>query len=120
MKKLIIVSIVAVATLSCATLSGKKSKSLFNGKDLTGWHVDIPKMDNDPNLTSSFIVRDGLLVSLGTPRGHLITDEVHQNYRLDVQHELLLTGNVQSKTHTDLIYEAFFNPASGSEYRHYY
>ena len=43
-----------------------------------------------------------------------------KNYRLDVQHELLLTGNVQSKTHTDLIYEAFFNPASGSEYRHYY
>ena len=86
MKKLIIVSIVAVATLSCATLSGKKSVSLFNGKDLTGWHVDIPKMDNDPNVTSAFIVRDGLLVSLGTPRGHLITDKVYQNYQLEVQY----------------------------------
>jgi hypothetical protein len=86
MKKLIIVSIAAAATLSCATLSGKKSVSLFNGKDLTGWHVDIPKMDEDPNLKSAFIVRDGLLVSLGTPRGHLITDKIYQNYRLEVEY----------------------------------
>lgn len=86
MKKLIIVCIVAVATLSCATLSGKKSVSLFNGKDLAGWHVDIPKMDEDPNVTSAFIVRDGLLVSLGTPNGHLITDAVYENYRLEAQY----------------------------------
>ena len=86
MKKLTIVSIVATVTLSCATLSGKKSESLFNGKDLTGWHVDIPDMDKDPNLKSAFIVRDGLLVSLGTPRGHLITDAVFENYRLEVEY----------------------------------
>ncbi|MBN2316768.1 MAG: DUF1080 domain-containing protein [Sedimentisphaerales bacterium] len=86
MKKLIIVSLVAAASLSCATLSGKKSVSLFNGKDLTGWHADIPKMDNDPNATSAFIVRDGMLVSLGEPRGHLITDKVYQNYRLEVEY----------------------------------
>ena len=86
MKKLVIVSIVAVTTLSCATLSGKKSVSLFNGKDLAGWHVDIPKMDENPDLKGPFIVRDGLLVSLGTPRGHLITDEVYQNYRLEAEY----------------------------------
>jgi hypothetical protein len=86
MKKLIIVSIVAAATLSCATLSGKKSVSLFNGKDLTGWHADVPKMDNDPNVKSPFIVRDGMLVSLGTPPGHLITDKVYQNYRLEAEY----------------------------------
>jgi hypothetical protein len=67
MKKLIIVSIAAAATLSCTTLSQHRTISLFNGKDLTGWHVDVPKMDNDPNVKSPFIVRDGLLVSLGTP-----------------------------------------------------
>jgi hypothetical protein len=86
MKKLIFVSIIATTTLSCTTLSGKKSVSLFNGKDLAGWHVDIPKMDNDPNVKSAFIVRDGLLVSLGTPNGHLITDKVYQNYRLEAQY----------------------------------
>jgi len=85
MKKFIIVCM-AAATLSCATLPGKRSTSLFNGKDLTGWHVDVPKMVSDPSLESPFIVRDGLLVSLGTPRGHLITDAVHQNYRLEAQY----------------------------------
>ncbi len=86
MKKLIIVSIAAAAMLSCATLSKNQAISLFNGKDLTGWHVDVPKMDKDPNMQSPFIVRDGLLVSLGTPRGHLITDAVYQNYRLEAQY----------------------------------
>ncbi len=86
MKKFLIVSIIATATLSCATLSGNKSTSLFNEKDLTGWHVDIPDMDKDPNVTSAFIVRDGMLVSLGDPRGHLITDKVYQNYRLEVEY----------------------------------
>lgn len=86
MKNLIIVSIAAAATLSCATLSQNQTISLFNGKDLTGWHVDVPKMDKDPNLKSPFIVRDGLLVSLGTPNGHLISDAVYQNYRLETQY----------------------------------
>ncbi len=86
MKKRIIVSIVAAATLSCSSLPQRQSKSLFNGKDLSGWHVDIPKMDNDPNVKSAFIIRDGLLVSLGNPKGHLITDAVYQDYRLEVQY----------------------------------
>jgi hypothetical protein len=86
MKKLIIVSIAAAATLSCTTLCQHRTKSLFNGKDLAGWHVDVPKMDNDPNVKSPFIVRDGLLVSLGTPNGHLISDAVYQDYRLEAQY----------------------------------
>ena len=63
-----------------------KSKSLFNGKDLQGWHADVPDLDANPDGQSPFVVRDGLLVSLGTPRGHLITDAVYQNYRLEVQY----------------------------------
>ena len=63
-----------------------QSKSLFNGKDLAGWHIDVPDMDKDATLKTPFIVRNGLLVSLGTPEGHLITDAVYQNYRLEVQY----------------------------------
>ncbi|NOZ40019.1 MAG: DUF1080 domain-containing protein [Planctomycetes bacterium] len=59
-----------------------KSQSLFNGKDLTGWHVDVP----NPKGKKTFIVRDGLLVSLGKPQGHLITDAVFQDYRLEVEY----------------------------------
>ncbi len=62
------------------------SQSLFNGKDLEGWHVDVPEMDKNPAAKNPFIVRDGLLVSLGTPGGHLITDKQYQNYRLEVEY----------------------------------
>ena len=86
MKKLIIVSLLAVTSLSCQSLPFLDSDDLFNEKDLSGWHVDVPKMDNDPNVESPFIIRDEMLVSLGIPRGHLITDKVYQNYRLEVEY----------------------------------
>ncbi len=60
--------------------------NLFNGKDLTGWHMDVPEMDRDDNAKPPFIVRDGLLVSLGTPGGHLITDKSYQDYKLTVEY----------------------------------
>ncbi|WP_345242339.1 DUF1080 domain-containing protein [Nibrella saemangeumensis] len=63
-----------------------QTRSLFNGKDLSGWHVDVPAMDNNSSVRTPFIVRNGLLVSLGEPNGHLITDASHQNYRLEVQY----------------------------------
>ena len=86
MKKLTIVSIVVMTTLSCKSLPQRRSAELFNGLDLSGWHVDVPKMDKDPNVKSPFIVRDGLLVSLGTPNGHLISDAVYKDYRLEVDY----------------------------------
>jgi hypothetical protein len=64
----------------------QEPRSLFNGKDLTGWHADVPALDKDPDGTKPFVVRDGMLVSLGTPGGHLISDDEHANYRLDVQY----------------------------------
>ncbi len=60
--------------------------SLFNGKDLTGWHVDVPHRDNHPDAKPTFIVRDGMLVSLGNPQGHLITDKEYENFRLEVEY----------------------------------
>ena len=68
------------------TTAAPRTIDLFNGKDLTGWHVDIPKADNDSNLPASFIARDGLLVSQGRPQGHLITDRSFRNYRLVVEY----------------------------------
>jgi hypothetical protein len=84
MKKLLIVSII----LMCSIIwkSNAQTVSLFNGKDLKGWHADVPDMDKDATLKSPFIVREGMLVSLGKPGGHLITDNVYQNYRLEVEY----------------------------------
>lgn len=68
-----------------ASVDGK-SRSLFNGKDLTGWHVDVPEKDKNPEVKPTFIVREGLLVSLGQPNGHVITDASFENYRLEVEY----------------------------------
>jgi hypothetical protein len=72
---------------SCALKKTQpETLSLINGNDLTGWHVDVPAMDLNPDTLNPFIVRDGMLVSLGTPGGHLITDSVYQDYRLDIEY----------------------------------
>ena len=84
MKKYFIILII-VAFFSCKDRK-PATQSLFNGVDLTGWHIDVPAMDSNPDTITPFIVRDSMLVSLGTPGGHLITDSVYQNYRLDVEY----------------------------------
>lgn len=86
MKKTILISIIAFALNHSTAISQNSSYSLFNGKDLSGWHVDVPDMDNNPAAKNPFIVRDGMLVSLGNPKGHLITDSVYKNYRLHVEY----------------------------------
>ena len=92
MRKLLL--LVFAVFISSTSLVVAQSKSLFNGKDLTGWHVDVPDMDKDKSLKNPFIVRSGMLVSLGTPGGHLITDAIYQNYRLEVQYRFAGTpGN---------------------------
>lgn len=80
----LLVAALALVSLSCS--SAPSSIDLFNGENLDGWHADVPAMDADTTLRSPFVVRDGLLVSLGEPRGHLITDDVYQDYRLEVQY----------------------------------
>ena len=65
------------------------AEELFNGKDLAGWHVDVPDQDESPARQSTFIVRDGNLVSLGRPQGHLITDASFGNYRLEVEYRFV-------------------------------
>ncbi len=59
---------------------------LFNGKDLNNWYSDVPATDKDPNLRKSFIIRDGNLVSMGTPEGHLLTKDKYENYRLELEY----------------------------------
>ncbi len=68
-----------------------ETSSLFNGKDLTGWTADVPAADEGP-VPPSFIVRDGLLVSMGEPRGHLISDQSFSSYRLDVEYRFPKEG----------------------------
>ena len=83
MKNLFFTLLISLTIFSCAK---QTTVSLFNGKDLEGWHVDVPALDSIPEATNPFIIRDSLLVSLGTPQGHLITDKEYMDFRLDVEY----------------------------------
>jgi len=99
----------AAALFTASAASAGESVSLFNGKDLSGWHLDTPARDAVGEATDfevkegvitfdtrkgewwevtppSFIVRDGMLVSLGRPLGHLVTDGEYSNYKLVVEY----------------------------------
>ncbi len=86
MKRTIIIVSALILIFSPDAVAQRKGRSLFNGKDLTGWHADVPALDKDPSAVNPFIVRNGLLVSLGRPGGHLITDEIFRNYRFEVEY----------------------------------
>lgn len=86
MKTFLTLFLFTFTAISCTGQSDTQSKSLFNGHDLSGWHIDIPAMDEDSTARNPFIVRDNMLVSLGTPGGHLITDSTYSNYRLEVEY----------------------------------
>lgn len=75
----------ALIVLLAAPVSSE-AISLFNGKDLAGWHMDVPALDKDPEGKKPFIVRNGVLVSLGSPGGHLITNESYHDYRLTIEY----------------------------------
>ena len=94
----------------------KETIQLFDGKSLAGWYPDVPKADGNPDVKPSFVVRDSRLVSMGEPRGHLITKKAFKNYRLEVEYRFAgKPGNCGVLVHTDgklprVLYEMF--PAS--------
>lgn len=93
------------------SFSHAQSINLFNGENLDGWHVDVPAMDDDPDAINPFIVRDGMLVSLGTPGGHLITDANYENYRFEIEYRFAgKPGNCGALVHASTpraLYEMF-------------
>jgi len=46
----------------------------------------VPAADSKKDIEPSFVVRDGKLVSMGVPKGHLITDKEFENYKLVVEY----------------------------------
>ena len=85
MKSILLLSLFAASAFA-------EPVALFNGKDLAGWTADVPEADKKPDIEPSFIVRDGKLVSLGKPLGHLVTDKEFENYRLTVEYRFPSKG----------------------------
>lgn len=86
LRSLIVVPVVLCFSGLTTEADDASSRSLFNGTDLEGWHMDVPQLDDDPDARKPFLVRDEKLVSLGEPRGHLITDQSFANYRLEAEY----------------------------------
>jgi len=82
--KLLLLTIIIVAACS-----NEKTINLINGENLDGWHVDVPAMDSNPDTINPFIIRDSMLVSLGAPGGHLITDSLYSDYRLVAEYRFV-------------------------------
>lgn len=84
MKQLTLVLAVLVLT---ATAIAQKKKSLFNGKDLSGWNI---------HGTEKWYVENGELVCESGPDkqyGYLSTDKSYKNFVLTVQFKLEANGN---------------------------
>ena len=95
---------VCVVAASCAPNAepprAPQPQTLFNGRDLAGWHIDVPAIDSNVRLRSPFEVRNGMLVSLGKPEGHLISDSTYRDYRLEVEYRFPRTpGNAGVLVH---------------------
>ena len=93
------------------TSCNDRAISLFDGKSLRGWQMDVPMFDSMPNAKKPFVVRDGMLVSLGEPRGHLISDNEYSNYRLEIEYRFPgAPGNCGVLVHAStprVLYEMF-------------
>ena len=79
-------SVGAGAAATDAPITPDRKIPLFNGKDLSNWEPDVPARDTNPNAPASFVVRNGMLVSLGKPEGHLVTKDTYRDYRLEAEY----------------------------------
>jgi hypothetical protein len=73
----IILSLLCACTLS-ALAAEDGWRTLFNGKDLSGWSpVQVA--------SNTFTVRDGIIVSTGVPTGVMRTDRQYENFELELE-----------------------------------
>lgn len=83
---LLLLLLVSMGPQSDQVVTPDRVTPLFNGKDLSNWDADVPARDTNPNAPASFIIRNGMLVSLGKPEGHLVTKEQYRDYRLEAEY----------------------------------
>jgi hypothetical protein len=83
---LLLLLLVSMGPQSEQVVTPDRATPLFNGKDLSNFDADVPARDTNPNAPASFIIRNGMLVSLGKPEGHLVTKQQYRDYRLEAEY----------------------------------
>ena len=79
--------LIFIAVLLVSSVSAQKAKSIFNGKDLTGW---------TPHGTEKWFVENGELVCESGPDkqyGYLSTDRPYKNFTLTLEFKQEANGN---------------------------
>lgn len=91
MKPFLFACLLSISLLNCHRPPGLTANpiNLFNGNDLSGWHIDVPEMDTNKNAISPFLVRNHELISMGVPNGHIITDEKYKDYTLEIEYRFV-------------------------------
>src|SRR5688572_30251783 len=92
MKKIFLTISLMGASIWCANAADEQGfRPLFNGKDLTGWHL------RNPQGNKSWSVENGILKNTSTKEVHgsdLVTDEKFVNFT--VKYEYLVPDNSNS------------------------
>jgi hypothetical protein len=85
MKALLLTTLLAIVTPAFAADDAKDFKPLFNGKDLTGWHLRKPDGHN------SWKVEDGILKNIVAKGEHgtdLVTDAKFWNFTVRYEYQV--------------------------------
>ncbi|MDI6448270.1 3-keto-disaccharide hydrolase [Anaerobaca lacustris] len=100
LRTLAVVLVGVICSTGCASQAGKSAEgrwiSLFNGKDLKGWHPKITGYDLDDNFGNTFRVEDGLLKvrydqyeKFDGKFGHLFYETPFSHYRMRVEYRFV-------------------------------
>ena len=83
MHKKIIMFFIGVLTISSVAFSQAKWKTLFNGKDFTGWR----KL----NGTAEYTIKDGVIIGTSkskTPNSFLATEKNYGDFILELEYQV--------------------------------
>lgn len=74
-----------INTLITEAQAGDGFVSIFNGKNLSGWHIFLKGIGSNIDPNNNFRVENGILHVIGKDLGYVITDSGYTNYHFKVE-----------------------------------
>lgn len=89
MKKIQLIILLGVISVSVFAQKKGKATSIFNGKDFTGWHT----YNKTGPVSDKWQIEDGAMVLAGKGGGDLITDKEYSSFELELDWKIAEGGN---------------------------
>jgi hypothetical protein len=115
--KAIAVLYISLLTLTATAQAPEGAKSIFNGKDLKGWHIS---RTTHQGTTPNFHVENGIIVVTQEPYGQggiLLTDKKYKNFDLylEVKIDSMTNGGIFIRsTESGIAYQVEFDENAGT------